>query len=114
MGSSADRYDRPAPADDQGPTAVIGTPDAIAPDDSGEPATTSEAASSGAAGTPGGLAATSGTPGRVAGTAAAAEDEASYGQVLGTGIQVPRDAAEAGPGDPATGARRDADGNPVA
>jgi hypothetical protein len=48
------------------------------------------------------------------GTAAGAEDEAEYGQVLGRGTPVNRDAAEAGPGDPATGARRDADGNPIA
>jgi hypothetical protein len=114
MGSTAGRYDRPVEADEQGPTRVVATPDGVGTEDSGATQTTSEAASSGAAGTASGRAGTAGGAAASSGTARGAEDEASYGQVLGTGIEVPREAAEAGAGEPATGARRDADGNPVA
>ncbi|HYN92520.1 MAG TPA: hypothetical protein VES42_01530 [Pilimelia sp.] len=44
----------------------------------------------------------------------AADAEAGHSQVLGRGVEVDRAAAEAGPGDPLTGARTDADGHPVA
>lgn len=70
--------------------------------------------STGAAGTDSGRAVAGGDPPAAAGTAAAAETQGGYGQVLGRGIKINRDAAEAGPGSPQTGARYDEQGNAVA